>query len=117
MKTLLLIAILVLILAAAWKITGRGKARRFGNKVADCVGLNRNQFHSALDNGVSGSSLAMLEMLEKAGLTPEQAGVEVGPSLAKGIAKLEGRFGPQPQIEAAKPTIAELVAKWEATRS
>lgn len=42
--------------------------------------------------------------------------MELAPSLARGLDRLESRFGPQPQIEAARPAMAALLAKWGASR-
>lgn len=116
MKTLIFVVIPILILAVFWKISGLGKGRKFGNKIADSIGFKRNFFHTVLENGVNGPSLTFLSMMEAGGISIEQAAIEVGPSLERGLAKLESRFGSQPQIEAAKPVVAHLVAQWEAAR-
>jgi len=112
-------AIVVLLLVVGvgvlvWKRSGMSAGRAFGNRVAQHIGIPKNLFHSLLDNGVNGPSLVLLATLEKAGLTVEQAGVELGPSLARGASQLEARFGVQGMLEEAKPTIARLVTQWEA---
>jgi hypothetical protein len=116
MTTSAIIALLVFasLLALIWKRSGLGAGRAFGNRIANHLGIPKNLFHSLLENGVTGPSLSVLATLERAGLSLEQASVELGPSLARGANRLEARFGHQKVIEDAKPTISALVTQWEA---
>jgi hypothetical protein len=52
-----------------------------------------------------------LASLEKSKLDLDQASIELGPSLSRGIERLEARFGPQEMIDKAKPIVARLVSE------
>jgi hypothetical protein len=108
---LLVVAILWIFI---WRRSGLRNGRAYGNCVAEHLGLSNNLFHSLLDNGVDGPSLMLLAALEKAGLSAQQASIELGPSLDRGARQLEARFGPQRMIQDAKPIITSLVEQWEA---
>lgn len=96
-----------------WRRSGIGSGRRFGNRVAAHIGIPKSLFHSLLDSGVKESSRDLLASLKKSNLSPAQAAVELGPTLAKGIERLEARFGPQEMIDKAKPIVAGLVSAFE----
>lgn len=105
------LAILVAIAFFFWKRFGAGSGRGFGNAIAKHIGLPRNTFWYLLDNGAKGSPLKMLVALEKSGVGLDQASRELGPSLQRGLERLEARFGTQQIYEAAKPIVARLVAE------
>jgi hypothetical protein len=94
-----------------WKRSGVGSGRSFGNRVAAHIGIPRSLFHSLLDHGVKGSSRELLASLERAQMDLDQAGVALAPSLARGIERLEHRFGPQEMVDKAKPIVAQLVSQ------
>jgi hypothetical protein len=104
----------LLLMLFLWTRGGLWKGRKFGNKVAQHLGMSNNFFHSVLENGVKGSSLQLLGILDVTRLTLEQASVQLGPSLNRGLVALEERFGRQEMIENAKPLVAKLVSDWEA---
>lgn len=107
------VATLVGLLVFFWKRFGSGSGHALGNRVAAHLGIPRSHFYTLLDHGVKGSSRDLLHALEKANLDPEQASVELGPTLARGIERLEERFGPQEIYERVKPTVVRLVAAFE----
>ena len=82
-----------------WTRGGLGKGRRYGNKIAKHLGMSNNFFHSVLESGVTGPSLLVLAALDGAvdgaGLTIEQASIQLAPSLERGLIALENRFGRQ----------------------
>ena len=45
----------------------------------------------------------------------DQASIELGPILQRGIERLEARFGPQEMYDMAKPIVARLVVRSEKT--
>lgn len=96
-----------------WTRGGLGKGRKYGNKIAAHLGMKGNFFHAVLDNGVDGQSLLLLFALEQAGLSVQQASVQLAPSLERGMIALENRFGPQEMISNAKPVVIRLVKEWE----
>ena len=104
------IVILIALLVFFWKRSGVGSGRGFGNRIAAHIGIPRGLFHSLLDNGAKGSSRELLASLEKSKLDLDQASAELGPTLARGIERLEARFGSQEMIDKAKPIVARLVA-------
>lgn len=93
-----------------WKRNGIGSGRVFGNRIAAHIGIPRSLFHSLLDHGVKGSSRELLASLEKAKMGLDQASVELGPSLSRGIERLEVRFGTQEMVDKVKPIVARLVS-------
>ena len=103
----------VLLMVFVWTRGGLGKGRKFGNKIAEHLGMSNNFFHSVLENGVSGPSLQLLAALEGTGCTLERASIELAPSLERGLVALENRFGRQEMIENAKPLVAHMLREWE----
>lgn len=106
-------AILIALAVFFWKRNGVGSGRGFGNRVAAHIEIPRSLFHSLLDHGVTGSSRELLASLEKMNLSLEQASVELGPALSKGIERLEARFGKQDMVESAKPIVARLASLYK----
>jgi hypothetical protein len=96
-----------------WTRLGPGSGRGFGNRIAAHVGMPKNVFYALLENGVKGSSGELLLSLEKSKLSLDEASVELGPSLNRGIERLEARFGPQMMYDKVKPVVARLVAEFE----
>jgi len=109
------IVILVALAVFFWRRSGIGSGRAFGNRIAAHIGIPKSLFHSLLDHGAKGSSRDLLASLEKAQLDLDQASVELGPSLARGIERLEARFGRQDMVDKAKPMVARLVSAPEPT--
>lgn len=93
-----------------WTQIGPGSGRGFGNRVAAHVGIPRGLFHSLLVHGVKGSHLDLLASLQKSRVSLDQAAAALGPPLARGIERLEARFGQQDTVDAVKPIVAKLVA-------
>lgn len=107
------VGLLLALAAFFWSRYGPGSGRAFGNKIAKHNGIPRNTFWYLLDNGAKGSALDILMGLEKSAADLEQASVELGPTLQRGMERLEARFGPQSIYEVAKPIISRLVASSE----
>lgn len=108
-------AILIALIFFLWKRFGIDSGRGFGNKIAKHNGLRRNTFWDLLKNGVEDSAFDFLKSLERSNMDLDQASIAVGPTLQKGIERLEARFGTQEIYEAAKPIVARLVALNEKT--
>ncbi|KAB2912143.1 MAG: hypothetical protein F9K30_21115 [Dechloromonas sp.] len=96
-----------------WNQVGPGSGHRLGNRIAAHIGIPRNVFYALLTNGVKGSSRELLRSLEKSKLSLDEASVKLGPTLNRGIERLEGRFGAQEMYDKAKPIVARLVAESE----
>lgn len=94
-----------------WQRMGPGSGRAFGNRIAAHIGVPRNVFWMLLDNGVQGSSHAMLASLEASRLGLDEASLRLGPSLRRGLERLETRFGPQAMVEQARPIVERLAAQ------
>lgn len=107
------IAFVVALAVFFWRLSGIGSGRALGNRIAAHIGISRSLFHSLLINGVKGSPRDLLASLEKSKLDLEQASIALGPSLSRGIQRLEARFGPQEMIDKAKPVVARLVSEFE----
>ena len=99
-----------------WREIGPGSGRKLGNRIAAHIGIPKNVFYMLLANGVKGSSRELLVSLDKAKLGLDEASVELGPSLSRGIERLESRFGAQEMYDQAKPVVARLVAEFERNR-
>lgn len=93
-----------------------GSGRAFGNRIAAHMGLPKNVFHMLLTHGVSGSPGKLLGTLAKSNMGLDQASMELGSPLAKGIERMEARFGRQEMVDKAKPIVAKLVAEFERSR-
>jgi hypothetical protein len=106
------VVVLVALLVFFWQRSGIGSGRAFGNRIAAHIGVPRGLFHSLLDHGVKGSSRELLASLEKAKMDLDQASVQLGPSLARGIERLEVRFGSQETVDKVKPIVARLVSAY-----
>jgi CBS domain containing-hemolysin-like protein len=102
------LAVLVALSIFFWKVVGPGSGRKFGNQIAAHLRLPRNVFYALLENGVKGSSRSLLLSLEKSSSNLDTAAVKLGPTLCRGLERLEKRFGPQEMYELAKPIVASL---------
>lgn len=96
-----------------WKRDGPGSGRAFGNRIARHIGVPRKVFHALLESGAKGSSRELLASLEASKTSLDDASLQLGPVLSRGIERMEGRFGPQEMYDNAKPTVARLVAEFE----
>lgn len=96
-----------------WKKAGLGEGKKYGNKLAEHLKWKNNFFHTVLENGIDGPSLMVLNSVKQANVDHHQATVMLAPYLARGAAALIQRFGSQPQIDNAIPTIENLLVEWE----
>jgi hypothetical protein len=102
-------------MALGWFGLGLGAGRKYGNQIADHLGLSRNLFHTILEHGVDGPSLVVLGSLKA--LPVDRAAVKLAPSMVRGLMKLEKKFGTQPQIEEAKQAVTHVFVEWQAEQS
>ena len=107
------VAALVGLVVFFWRRVGPGSGRTFGNRIAAHIDVPRSVFYALLDNGVKDSSRELLASLAKSKPGLDEASVELGPTLSRGIERLEARFGTQESYEKVKPIVAGLVAKAE----
>lgn len=103
------VLVLVGIAVFFWRREGPGSGRAYGNRIAAHIGIPRRVFWPLLENGVKGSSRAMLASLQQDGVSMEAASARVAPWLVRGIERLEARFGTQEMYEQAKPRIAAVL--------
>jgi hypothetical protein len=96
-----------------WRLIGFGSGHRFGNRIASHIGIPKSLFYTLLDNGAKGSSRDLLISLENAKLDLDQASVELGPALSRGLERLEARFGTQEMYDSVKPCVARLMSAFE----
>lgn len=104
------VALLLGLAVFLWKQLGPGSGRQLGNRVAAHLGIPRSLFYSLLVHGVKGSHLELLASLQKSKLSLDQASAELAPALARGITRLEARFGQQDSVDVAKPIVEKLLA-------
>lgn len=108
-----LVAVIGLILFF-WRQYGLTSGHAVGNRVAAHLGISRSVFYALLENGVRDvSSRDLLLSLDRSGLSLEEIGVRLAPSLSRGIERLEERFGPQGIYADAKLAVARLLAAAE----
>lgn len=93
-------------------VSTRLDARRIGKRVADSMGVERNLFFTSLENALP-MYLQALAQLERQGLGTIEARRVLLPYVVTGLHALEGRFGQQPQINAALETIAPYLKEHE----
>ncbi|WP_210542760.1 hypothetical protein [Rhodoferax sp. PAMC 29310] len=105
------VGVLIGLLGFLWMQVGPGSGRTFRNRIAAHIGISRSLFRSLLVHGVKGSPRDLLVSLEKSKPDLDQASIKLGPSLARGIERLEARFGPQDTIDEVKPIVARLVSE------
>ena len=107
------VAVLVALVVFVWKRLGPNSGRAYGNSLAAHLGIPKKTFWYLMENGTHGSTLQVLAPMEKSGLSLSQAGVQLAPTLQKGLDRLEARFGTQEIYEQAKPVVAKLMAAFE----
>jgi hypothetical protein len=109
------VAVLIGLAVFFWTQIGPGSGRGLGNRVAAHIGLPRGVFYALLENGVKDSARDALLALMREKVGVEDASVRLAPALAKGLERLEARFGPQGIYDDAKPLLARLQARAAAT--
>lgn len=110
------VLVLLALLVFFWRRSGMGSGRAFGNRIAAHIGMPKNVFHMLLTHGVAGSPRDLLATLEKSTPGLDDASIELGPVLAKGIERMEARFGKQQMVDNAKPIVARLLSEFQRTR-
>lgn len=99
---------------SVYQSMGLGDGRKFGNQVADAMGLEHNLFHTILENGNPPvPSLMMLNDLKRHEFSPMDAANELAPFLLRGLEALEQQWGEQPQLTSARPIVEKLYEKFE----
>lgn len=98
------------------KRSNHEQGRQFGKRVAEALGLEENLFHTILENGdMPVYYLSGLAAMERSGISPMEAAVELAPFLEKGISQLENRFGRQSQLDFAKTKTSMLSNSYRET--
>jgi hypothetical protein len=110
------VAALLALLVFFWTRSGIGSGRAFGNRIAAHIGIPRNVFHMLMTHGVSGSPHELLASVARSTHGLDQASVQLGPTLAKGVNRMEARFGRQEMVDQVKPIVTRLVSEFERTR-
>ena len=98
----------------AYKQLGLGDGRKFGNQIADAIGLEHNLFHEIFDKGdTPAPTLMMLKAMQASGVSPMDSAIDIAPFLVDGLHKLEATWGSVPQLEGAKPKLHRLQGMYE----
>lgn len=109
------VVVILALVAFFWKQSGFGSGRAFGRRVAAHTGIPQKVFHMLLVNGAEEPG-DFMKALEKSTPDLDQASVELGPVLARGIKRIEARFGTQEMIDSVKPIVERLVSEFEMKR-
>lgn len=99
-----LIASVIAIAFTSGYIATRLDARRIGKRIADSMGIGHNLFFSSVEQTLP-MYLTALAVLEREGNGVPHARQFVLPYLLGGLDVLEGRFGRQPEIDAARKSV------------
>jgi hypothetical protein len=110
------IAALLALLVFFWQRSGVGSGRMFGNRIAAHIGMPKKVFHMLLAHGARDAYARQLAALEKSHADLDQASVQLGPVLAKGVERMEARFGRQEMVDKVKPIVARLASAFEQAR-
>lgn len=84
------------------------KGKKYGNRIADWLGIHRGLFHSAMEEGGLPMHMIWLYFLEKENLKLEDAAELTTETLTRGLLQIETRFGRQTLIDDALLRIKEL---------
>ena len=84
---------------AEFRNNNRGK--KFGNEIADSLGMDRALFHAALEESSLPMHFSVLAHLKDDGVSINQAKNTLHPSLFVGLSVLKERFGDVPKINRA----------------
>ncbi|WP_440108546.1 hypothetical protein [Acidovorax sp. BL-A-41-H1] len=105
---------IIALLVFFWKRSGFGSSRNLAHGIAKHIGIQRGLFYSILDHGTMDSSRKLLASLARSEMGVEAASVELGPTLLKGVERLEAHFGVQDSVTDARPKIQRLIAVQDA---
>ncbi|MGI2856486.1 hypothetical protein ACRTDR_20280 [Shewanella algae] len=75
--------------------------KKYGNQIADHLGVHRGLFHSAVEEGGCPMHLIRLHFLRKQNMSLDDAANHIMEFLIPGLRVIEERFGPQALIEDA----------------
>lgn len=84
------------------------KGRKFGNEVADYLGVERRLFHCAMEEGGCDMHLVKLYNLKLDGFSLEDVAVDACDFLIPGLDEIETRFGGQNLIQQARKSINQF---------
>lgn len=84
------------------------KGKRYGNRIADWLGVHRGLFHSAMEEGGLPMHMIWLYFLEKENLRIEVAAGSTTEFLKRGLLNIETRFGRQELIDSALDRVKEF---------
>jgi hypothetical protein len=112
---LVLISALVVVLIALYKKTEglrvANKGRKFGNEIADSMGIQRGIFHSAIERGGLPMHMIILSQMRDEGVELPDARSHLLMYLDIGLHELENQFGPKDKISNAKSIISKYLAQ------
>ncbi|WP_417447155.1 hypothetical protein [Kangiella sp.] len=84
------------------------KGRKFGNEIADYLGVERRLFHCAMEEGGCDMHLVKLYNLKLDGFSLEDIAVDAWDFLIPGLDEIEKRFGGQNLIQQARKSINQF---------
>jgi len=89
---------------AGFRVTRKGQ--KFGNEIADSMGISWGLFHSSLEaSGVTMHNVALATYRDE-GMSVSEVRVLISPLLLEGLNALESKWGTQAKIENARERIA-----------
>ncbi|AJO77726.1 hypothetical protein TO66_10605 [Pseudomonas sp. MRSN 12121] len=86
------------------------QGKKFGNQIADFIGMHRDLYHGAMEEGGCKVHMLKLYQLKAEGYSVELAAYDSCKFLIPGLRTIEDKFGSQEQIEHARSCVMKLVA-------
>ncbi len=94
-----------------WGLRRTSMGKKFGNEIADSMGIPRRVFHTAIELGGMEMHLVFLAVLKDEGKSINEAREEMLPILMDGLYAMEARFGTQMQITDSIETVMSFLSK------
>lgn len=85
------------------------RERKFGDEIADLLGVNRRLFHSAMEEGGCRSHMVRLCILRDGGVSKVLIAVDCCNYLLPGLRRLENRYGQQILIETGRANLMAYI--------
>ncbi len=89
--------------------------KKYGNKIADYLGVDQRLFHSAMEEGGCEMHLLKLHDLKQENIELSEISYHSTKYLLPGFLSIEKRFGKQRLITYAVQNVGEFISKYEQT--
>ena len=94
-----------------WGFRRASRGKKFGNEVADSIGIRRSHFHTSLEAGGVPMHMIMLAGLKDEGTSIAECREMLLPVLLDGLRAIEFRFGPQSSLTESIETVEQWLSE------